>query len=303
MRILVVGGVGYLGSIISDKLMREENEVDIFDLCLFDNFDVVKDLYKSRNPNIHTNTINSFDSVYCLLKERKYEHVVWCCNIDIEGFYQKFTKHAQQTMNLFDSIVNDIPMTICLDYKNNDIMTHYMYNKSSKQNLFWIPSLYGPSLRMRWDTVINQAIFGFLTEKTVLLGQNWMNKIPICRVAEMASVIVDSVHGHVTPFENYLEGEFSIIELVFMIKNVLDTEDSLNIQISQLDLKEIESKFGCKIDYTVQQSVQILEETVLNIKEQLTNRALPDFWNDKYNNEAVLSPIMQNLSVLEKLNG
>jgi hypothetical protein len=42
---------------------------------------------------------------------------------------------------------------------------------------------------------------------------------------------------------------------------------------------------------------------VVNIKEQLTNGALPDFWNDKYNDEAVLLPIMRNLEVLERLNG
>jgi len=308
MRILVVGGVGYLGSIISDKLMRLEHEVDIFDLCLFDNADVVNSLYKSRNPNIVCNVTNTFDGIYGLLKHKTYDHVIWCCNIDIEGFYQKFTKHTQQTVDLFDGLIDKIPMTVCLDYKNNDTMTHYMVSKliskSMNDKMIFIPSLYGPSLRMRWDTVINQIMFGFFTEKTVLLGQNWMNKIPICRVAEIAEIVVETtLENKITPYEKYLEGCYSILELVFIIKSVLDTEDSLNIQISKLDLKEIKANFGCEIDYSVQQSIQILEETVSNIKEQLTNRALPDFWNDKYNNEAVLLPIIQNLDVLEKLNG
>jgi len=302
MRILVVGGLGYLGSIISDKLMREENEVDIFDLCLFDNRDVINDLYKSRNPNIVSTITSTFDGVYSLLKDKKYDHIIWCSNIDIEGFYEKFIEHKKQTLNLFDSIVSGIPMTICLDYKNNDTITHYMYNKSEKHNRIWIPPLYGPSLRMRWDTIINQIMFGFFTEKTVLLGQNWMTKIPICRVSQMASIVIDVIQQK--PFENYIEGQFSILELVFMIKSFLDTEeDSLNIQMSKLNMEDVKDSLFKDIDIDLTKSVQILEETVLNVKEQLTNRALPDFWNDKYNNEAVLSPIMQNLSVLEKLNG
>lgn len=303
MCILVVGGLGYLGSIISDKLMRLEHEVDIFDLCLFDNKDVSKDLYKSRNPNIISTIATTFDGAYGLLKDKKYDHIIWCCNIDIEGFYEKFIKHKQQTMDFFDMIVDKVPMIACLDHKCNDNITQYMDHKLNYKSTIYIPSLYGPSLRMRWDTIINQIIFGFLTEKTVLLGQNWMNKIPICRVAEMAETVVNHVNGIEIDYEKYLEGYYSIIELVFIIKDILDSEDSLNINISKLDLKEINSVFDSKIDYNIQQSIQILEETVLNIKEQLTNRALPDFWNDKYNNEAVLSPIMQNLSVLEKLNG
>jgi hypothetical protein len=303
MRILVVGGFGYLGSIISDKLMRLEHEVDIFDLCLFDNSDVVKDLYKSRNPNIYATITNSFDGAYNLLKEIKYEHVVWCSNVDIEGFYEKFLKHKQQTMDFFDIIVDHIPMTLCLDYKNNDTMTNYMGNKLPSNKKIYIPSLCGPSLRMRWDTAVNQIVFGFLTEKTVLLGQNWMNKIPICRVVEMAGVIADTVNaGKVKDYEKYVEGYFSILELAYMIKGILDSEDALNIHISKLDINEI-NEINKNLNPDLQQGIQILEETVLNIKEQLTNRALPDFWNDKYNNEAVLLPIMQNLGVLEKLNG
>jgi hypothetical protein len=302
MRILVVGGVGYLGSIVSDKLMRSGEEVDIFDLCLFDNSDVVKDLYKGRNPNNRNVITTTFDGAHKLLASNKYDHIVWCSNIDVEGFYDKFANHAQQTYNFFDSLVDKIPMSICLDYKNSDHITHYMHNKSMGQNTIYIPSLYGPSLRMRWDTVINKTIFAFMTEKTVLLGQNWMNKVPICRVAEMAQVVVDGVHGVKIPYEKYLEGYFSILELVFIIKNCLDSEDTFSVHLSQL-VKEINAEFSCKIDHTVQQSTHILEETVVNIKEQLTNGALPDFWNDKYNDEAVLLPIMRNLEVLERLNG
>lgn len=304
MRILVIGGLGYLGSVISDKLMREENEIDIFDLCLFDNSDITKDFYKSRNPNIISTLTITFDGVYDLLKNKKYDHIIWCCNIDIEGFYEKFLAHKQRTLDLFDILIEKIPMTICLDYKNQDNMTQYMYNKSVESNRFWIPSLYGPSLRMRWDTIVNQIMFGFFTEKTILLGQNWMTRVPICRVSEMADCIVNGLKHKPHPFERYVEGQFSILELVFMIKSFLDTdEDTLSVQLSKLDMKDIENNIiNCK-DYSTLQSIQILEETVLNVKEQLTNRALPDFWNDKYNNEAVLSPIMQNLSVLEKLNG
>jgi len=310
MRFLVIGGLGYLGSIISDKLIRDDHIVDIFDLCLFDNADVVKDFCKPTNDKIGTIT-TTFDGCYKLLSENKYNCIVWCSNIDVEGFYQKFATHTSKTINLYETIAKaKIGLLNCFDGKSRDpvkknTLTEKMFDMSSHTVTYWIPELYGPSLRMRWDTIINRIIYESLISKVITLGSDWMQKISICKVSYMADVIVDTiVNNEVKKYEDFIEGQFSLIELCFMIKSFLDSDDGeIRITLPKLDIEKIDASVIQLGNLEYVESLYELKSTVLNIKEQLTNGALPNFWNDKYNNEVVLLPLIQNSNILEKLNG
>lgn len=308
MRFLVVGGLGYLGSIISDKLIAEGHVVDIFDLCLFDNADVTRDFHRPIPDKIGTIT-RTFDGCYDLLKN-KYDKIIWCSNIDIEGFYDNFMDHNRKTLRLFDLMVETNKMILCLSSKSKemdkmDVVTRYMCEKNGGSVIYWIPELYGPSLRMRWDTLINRIILCAIVEKTIQIDSNWMQKICMMRVASMADIIIETaVENKITRFEDFIEGQFSILELCFMIKSFLDSsEDTINIQLSSLDIDALDTSVIQLGNLEYLDSLYMFKKTVLNIKEQLTNGALPDFLNDKYNNEAVLLPLIKNLKVLEKING
>lgn len=313
MQALVVGGLGYLGSIISDLLIQHGTRVDIADLCLFDNESILNEFHKQNGK---WEFVKNHKDIEKLIDNESYDFIIWSATIDIEGFYFKFREHTQRMMDIFKKASKKTRLYNCssyslsyIDCKTNSDVTSILFEleKDTSAMVYRIPSLYGPSLRMRWDTIVNEMVLRFITEGELILGTDWMTKIPIAEVKNVAERIIDDARNSKTSKDFKLkdpplvyERTFSFLELAHIIKTVFDDKENLLIHIPKLNAENSVS-IECSDNANVGDCARKLMICVSNIREQLANNMLPDFLSDKYNNEAVLVPLINGLDVLERL--
>lgn len=105
MKILVVGGAGYIGSHMIKRFQDTDYEIDILD-NLSTGFEL-----KAQNYKLHICDLSDKDHVHQILKENKYEAVMhFASYINVGESYSNPNKYYENnvtnTLNLLDSMVD-----------------------------------------------------------------------------------------------------------------------------------------------------------------------------------------------------
>lgn len=299
MNILVVGGLGYLGSIISNKFKLAENKVDIYDACIWDNEDVKNDIkydeFMKGTTHIYLGPLTA--------TVEKYDLIIWCCDIDIDSYYN--TNYYKEDEEVFREVVEKSKrfyyIGSFLEDKKTERIAYQNFLKNrleiirERDKAFYLNCgiLYGPSPRMRWDTIINLMIFSAIQQNTIFLQNDWLTRFPICNVADAAQFIADSNFENKYPC--LCSNNMSLIEMAYVVakclKEVEVIAEGLDMRAEDFSMKRnVQENFG-------------LISAIENILKGLESGMLPDYEKDCYNNEIMIGNMINGKQVYHNLIG
>ena len=304
MNILIVGGAGYVGGGIVDKL-KKHHQVTVYDsliyeesyrkdvnfvygdvrdhsklLKLFKNHDaviwlaaLVGDGACAINPEL-TFEINS-DSVKFLAENFK-KRIVFLSTCSVYG--------AQDGLLNEDSSINPLS-----EYASSKVQAEE-YLKGSNSIIFRLGTLFGISdefSRIRLDLVVNILVTKALTEGklTVFGGEQWR---PLLHVNDVANAIEHTIDSEINGIFNLHYKNFKIIDIAEAIVNKVDSaiiettpmkfQDARNYQVSSEKLLS-ETGFKAEID---------LNTGINEIYDLIANNRIKNVNHKRYSNQNFL---------------
>ena len=304
MNILIVGGAGYVGGGIVDKL-KKHHQVTVYDsliyeesyrkdvnfvygdvrnqsklLKLFKNHDaviwlaaLVGDGACAINPEL-TFEINS-DSVKFLAENFK-KRIVFLSTCSVYG--------AQDGLLNEDSSINPLS-----EYASSKVQAEE-YLKGSNSIIFRLGTLFGISdefSRIRLDLVVNILVTKALTEGklTVFGGEQWR---PLLHVNDVANAIEQTIDSETNGNFNLHYKNFKIIDIAEAIVNKVDSaiiettpmkfQDARNYQVSSEKLLS-ETGFKAEID---------LNTGINEIYDLIANNRIKNVNHKRYSNQNFL---------------
>ena len=304
MNILIVGGAGYVGGGIVDKLSKH-HQVTVYDsliyeesyrkdvnfvygdvrdqsklLKLFKNHDaviwlaaLVGDGACAINPEL-TFEINS-DSVKFLAENFK-KRIVFLSTCSVYG--------AQDGLLNEDSSINPLS-----EYASSKVQAEE-YLKGSNSIIFRLGTLFGISdefSRIRLDLVVNILVTKALTEGklTVFGGEQWR---PLLHVNDVANAIEQTIDSETNGIFNLHYKNFKIIDIAEAIVNKVDSaiiettpmkfQDARNYQVSSEKLLS-ETGFKAEID---------LNTGINEIYDLIANNRIKNVNHKRYSNQNFL---------------
>lgn len=304
MNILIVGGAGYVGGGIVDKL-KKHHQVTVYDsliyeesyrkdvnfvygdvrdqsklLKLFKNHDaviwlaaLVGDGACAINPEL-TFEINS-DSVKFLAENFK-KRIVFLSTCSVYG--------AQDGLLNENSSINPLS-----EYASSKVQAEE-YLKGSNSIIFRLGTLFGISdefSRIRLDLVVNILVTKALTEGklTVFGGEQWR---PLLHVNDVANAIEQTIDSETNGIFNLHYKNFKIIDIAEAIVNKVDSaiiettpmkfQDARNYQVSSEKLFS-ETGFKAEID---------LNTGINEIYDLIANNRIKNVNHKRYSNQNFL---------------
>lgn len=304
MNILIVGGAGYVGGGIVDKL-KKHHQVTVYDSLIYEEsyrkdvnfvYGDVRDqskllkLFKNNdaviwlaalvgdgacaiNPEL-TFKINS-DSVKFLAENFK-KRIVFLSTCSVYG--------AQDGLLNEDSSINPLS-----EYASSKVQAEE-YLKGSNSIIFRLGTLFGISdefSRIRLDLVVNILVTKALTEGklTVFGGEQWR---PLLHVNDVANAIEQTIDSETNGIFNLHYKNFKIIDIAEAIVNKVDSaiiettpmkfQDARNYQVSSEKLLS-ETGFKAEID---------LNTGINEIYDLIANNRIKNVNHKRYSNQNFL---------------
>jgi len=304
MKVLVVGGAGYVGGGIVDKL-SQNHEVTVYDSLVYETS------YR-KNVNFVLGDIREFDKLNKILNN--FDVVIWlaalvgdgACAINPELTHEINSESIKNLVKNFDKRI--VFLSTCSVYGAQDgILTEESetnplseyasskllgeeYLKDSNSIIFRLGTLFGISdqfSRVRLDLVVNILTAKALMEKKISVfgGDQWR---PLLHVKDVANAIDHTVDTSLNGIYNLHYKNYKIIDIAEKIKEKIGDveiditpmsfEDARNYQVSSEKL-EAESKFKAEIG---------LEQGIDEIYELIVNNRIKDINDTRYSNQNFL---------------
>ncbi len=316
-KVLIIGGAGYIGSVLCKKLLKKNYSVKIVDKVLYDK-NVVNNFIKNKNfsfdkadicdLNTQINVIRDIDVVVFLAE------IVGdpACNARPEDAlktnYLSISSMSQLCSHL--GISKFIYTSSCSVYgldKQNRLLTeksdlnpisHYarmkimsekalLANKNDifKPTIFRLGTVFGPSLRNRFDLVVNTMAKNAHYNKKINLygGEQWR---PNIHVEDVADGIIASIKSNQKKVGNKIfnlssdGSNFKIKDIAFAAKKVFK-KSKIDIQKSMVDARNYRvssKKFfissGFRAKKTINQAYKDFEKLFKKNKNFNPNRKI-----------------------------
>lgn len=291
-RILVLGGAGFIGSILSVYLYMRGDEVTIFDNLLYDakprsffplrfvhgdirtrrdiepeirRADIIVNLAAISNdpssdldPEL-TNEINYYaNELIADLCVRYGKRIVYASSCSVYGFAESGTFTE-------DSVLN--PVTL---YARTKVLSEKVYEaKGADVVSLRFATAYGYTEKPRFDLVVNTMIGTayFDGKITVNGGDQWR---PLVHVQDIAQAVHLAAHAKELPHrvynigsnnQNYRIGDLArIVGASFPSAEVKDNRESVDGRSYKVDFSRIEEELGFKVRFSVQDAVREFSE-------------------------------------------
>ena len=304
MKVLVVGGAGYVGGGIVDKLSHN-HEVTVYDSLVYETS------YR-KNVNFILGDIREYDKLNKILND--FDVVIWlaalvgdgACSINPELTFEINSESIKNLVKNFDKRI--VFLSTCSVYGAQDgVLTEESetnplseyasskllgeeYLKDSNSIIFRLGTLFGISdqfSRVRLDLVVNILTAKALMEKKISVfgGDQWR---PLLHVKDVANAIDQTVDTSLNGIYNLHYKNYKIIDIAEKIKEKIGDveiditpmsfEDARNYQVSSEKL-EGESKFKSQIG---------LEQGIDEIYELILNNRIKDINDPRYSNQNFL---------------
>ena len=196
MNILIIGGLGYLGSDLSDNL-RQFCTVTILD----------PDLYNSAYKE-QCNGVEIIKENLCTWDQgdRKYDCVLVCSEVDVEDFYDAevyrgyLFSYSRALKKLAE--VNNESMILYFTSPQNQMGDEHKkwakqfidhFSDHKKFTAMECPMLYGDNVVVRSDTTINAAIHSFMVYSSYMLNENPFSLIKFQNILSYAKDVCDYI--------------------------------------------------------------------------------------------------------------
>ena len=304
MNILVVGGAGYVGGGIVDKLKQTHN-VTVYDSLIYE------ESYR-KDVNFVYGDIRDHDKLLRLLKAN--DAVIWlaalvgdgACSINPELTFEINSESVKFLANNFDKKI--IFLSTCSVYGAQDglldesssinPLSEYASSKvqaeeyltDSNAIIFRLGTLFGISdefSRIRLDLVVNILVTKALTEGklTVFGGEQWR---PLLHVVDVANAIAQTIESDITGIFNLHYKNFKIIDIAeAIVKKVpsatiettpMKFQDARNYQVSSEKLYQ-ESGFKASTN---------LSKGIEEVYDLISNNRIKNVHHNRYSNQNFL---------------
>lgn len=304
MNILVVGGAGYVGGGIVDKLKQTHN-VTVYDSLIYE------ESYR-KDVNFVYGDIRDHDKLLPLLKEN--DAVIWlaalvgdgACSINPELTFEINSESVKFLANNFDKRV--IFLSTCSVYGAQEglldessainPLSEYASSKvqaeeylsDSNAIIFRLGTLFGISdefSRIRLDLVVNILVTKALTEGklTVFGGEQWR---PLLHVVDVANAIAHTIESDVTGIFNLHYKNFKIIDIAQAIIEKVPSasiettpikfQDARNYQVSS---EKLYKESGFKASTNLSKGI----EEIYNL---ISNNRIKNVHHNRYSNQNFL---------------
>jgi len=281
MKILIVGGAGYIGGYMTDLFLKNpEFEVSVYDNLLFEKMFLKKTNFifgDVRDTKKLGKIINEFDIVIwlaaivgdaaCAVNEELTNHV------NLESV--KWLVDHYQGKIIFMSTcavygMNNNPNPLSVYARTKLEAENYIKKNKSDYLIFRLGTLYGigdNTSRLRFDLVINiltlKAVYG--EPLTVFGGQQWR---PILHVKDVAHAVQFSIQNDIAGCYNLAERNVVIADLAKMIAKIVPNTQITYSEMKFEDLRDykvendlIQSK-GWKPIFSLQDGIYELVEVI-----------------------------------------
>lgn len=303
MKTLIVGGAGYVGGHLVDRLMRYQHDITVYDNLVYENH------YLRQVPFVFGD-VRDREKLSSILPE--YDIVVWLAAIVGDGaclidpfLTQAINEDAVKWLvdnydgkiifpstcsvyGINNELIDEtaLPNPISIYAKTKLAAEQYIVNNAKEYLVFRLGTLFGlgdENSRIRLDLVVNllakKAALG--ESLTVFGGQQWR---PLLHVKDTSAAILYAMGNHITGLYNLSYKNYTIKEIAQEIVNILKNvdikyedskfEDQRNYRVNC----EKFEKLGWKPSYT-------LKEGILEIYQTIKDGRLKDTESVLYSNE------------------
>lgn len=317
-RILIIGGAGYLGSILSKRLIEINYKVRVFDKLLFgispisdligmDNFELVKgDI--CNIPEVY-NALKDVDSVILLagivgdpassLNPKKTIEVNYIATKTIA----EMCKYNQINRFIFASScsVYGANKSIITEESELNPLSLYAQSKISSEKgileiaddnfsptIMRMATLYGYSPRLRLDLVINTLTAKAIKEKkiTIFGGNQWR---PFIHVKDAAEAYIKVLEAPINKIKNQtfnVGGDnlnYKIIEIAKLIKGIIP-DVIVNIEENSKDERDYKVSFDKIKNILNFEPKKEIQDGIIEIKKITENGIINNISGIMYNN-------------------
>lgn len=305
MKILIVGGAGYVGGVVTDLLIKNKYNVTVYDSLLYE------DQYMKDCPFI-LGDVRDESKLKGLLS--KFDTVVWiaalvgdgACNIDpkltieinfksVEFLSQNFNGRivffstcsvygAQNQLLNENSSVNPLSLYASTKLKAENAL------KNKNAIIFRLGTLFGLSdkfARLRMDLVVNTLTAkAFIENKINVFGGEQYR--PLLHVRDAAKAIHESISSKEVGIFNLSLDNFKIIDIANAIKDHFPGLEILIEDIPFQDTRNYRVDNSKSLNLLNFKADVLLLDGIKEIKKILMETRIKDINNPRYTNQKYL---------------
>ncbi len=305
MKILVVGGAGYVGGAVTDILIKKNLDFTVYDNLLYET-----EYFK--NCNFIYGDVRDYKKINKTLKD--YDCVIWiaalvgdgACSINPEITDDINYKSIQNLVKNFDGRI--IFFSTCSVYgaqhgildENSSLnpLSAYASTKLKAENIlqkknsiiFRLGTLFGLSdsySRIRMDLVVNTLTARAIFENKINIfgGEQYR---PLLHVRDAATAIVESIKIKETGIYNLSLQNYKIIDIARLVEKFFP---SLEVNITEIPFQDARNykvnneKCVNKLNFIARTTV---EDGILEVKKILENKRIKDINDPRYTNQKYL---------------
>ena len=313
MRVLITGGAGYLGSVLSRKLLTKGYKVRVIDNLWYGkepildciqnpNFELIQD--DIRNLISTVKSIKDVDAVIHLasivgmpassIEPRTSEEINYLATKNIAELCQLHgieTYIFASTCSVYgaqpNQLITEKSATSPFDFYSKQ---KYLSERAtgwlnSSPTIFRFGTLFGLSPRMRFDLVVNLFIAQALLEKkiTVFGGEQYR---PFLHVSDAADSLIFGLENELTGTYNVAYENFTINECAEVIKKLTDCQVEINKNDEDKRDYKVSAKKIKQMGFSPSKDIEFAFK---EIKDAFDKGVLNDYKASKYNNYKHLS--------------
>ena len=305
MKILIVGGAGYVGGVVTDLLIKNKYNVTVYDSLLYE------DQYMKDCPFV-LGDVRDKSKLKGLLS--KFDTVVWiaalvgdgACNIDpkltneinfksVEFLSQNFNGRivffstcsvygAQNQLLNENSSVNPLSLYASTKLKAENAL------KNKNAIIFRLGTLFGLSdkfARLRMDLVVNTLTAkAFIENKINVFGGEQYR--PLLHVRDAAKAIHESISSKEVGIFNLSLDNFKIIDIANAIKDHFPSLEILIEDIPFQDTRNYRVDNSKSLNLLNFKADILLLDGIKEIKKLLMETRIKDINNPRYTNQKYL---------------
>ena len=312
MLVLVTGGAGYIGSVLTALLMEEGYEVRVLDNLMYDNGFAVEALRERGSfefikgditrPEDLEKALRGVDAVVHLAAlvgapaSREHEDLTWrvnyeatvqlaelCQKHDVDRLlFASTTSVYGDAWRRYHQVVDEEgPVNPLSPYSETKLKAErYLLTKAREEGLpaccFRVATNYGPSLRPRFDLVVNLFIRDALLNKRIEVrgGEQWRPFIHTHDTARAYLLALEAPLGRVKG-ELYnvgsTEENYTIAKVAELVKTVLPetqievVKKNLDPRSYRVDFSKVRERLGFEVKTTLLDGMRELVEFVKSL--------------------------------------
>lgn len=320
MRILITGGAGYVGSILSRKLLSKGYNVRVADALWYGQESVQDCINNEKFELVNADIRNLVETVRAMKDIDAVIHLASIVGMPASSIEPRTseeinylaTKNIAELCQLHNietyvfastcSVYGSQPDQLISEKSKVDPLDYYAKQKFlSERAIGWLNraptilrfgTLFGLSSRMRFDLVINLFIAqAILNGKITVFGGNQYR--PFLHVDDAAESLLFALEKNLTGTYNVISENFTILEAAKKIQSAIgceieisnENEDKRNYKVSADKIKQM--------GFLPKKNIQF---AIDEISEAIKKGKIKDFMENKYSNYKTLfgSKDMQN---------